>query len=107
MTNLIDQKEPYRPPPAQNEHANAVFTRSDKTYDPPVNPNSKTTVIHDDSEDEADEDEKEVESSSSKQAKSDPPPLKVYKSKLSYPQSLRKEKMEERYTKFIDLIKEV
>ncbi|GJQ90961.1 reverse transcriptase domain-containing protein [Tanacetum coccineum] len=47
------------------------------TYDPPVNPNSNTTVIHDDSEDEVDEAEKEVEPSSSKQTKSDPPPLKT------------------------------
>ncbi|GJV32306.1 hypothetical protein Tco_1392706 [Tanacetum coccineum] len=36
---------------------------SGKTYDPPVNPNAKTTIIHDDSEDEADEAEKEVEPS--------------------------------------------
>ncbi|GKB52994.1 hypothetical protein Tco_0903747 [Tanacetum coccineum] len=78
-----------------------------KTYDPPVNLNAKTTIIHDDSEDEADESEKEVESSSFKQTKSDPPPLKAYKPKISYPQCLRKEKMEERYAKFIDLIKEV
>nr|GEU37721.1 reverse transcriptase domain-containing protein [Tanacetum cinerariifolium] len=32
---------------------------SDKTYDPPVNPNAKTTVIYDDSKDEADEAKKE------------------------------------------------
>ncbi|GJV49067.1 hypothetical protein Tco_1439279 [Tanacetum coccineum] len=99
--------KPYRPPPARNEHVNVVFTRSSKTYDPPVNPNAKTTVLHDDSEDESDEAEKEVESSSSKQAKSDPPPLKAYKPKIPYPQRLRKENMEERYAKFIDLIKEV
>ncbi|GKC54435.1 reverse transcriptase domain-containing protein [Tanacetum coccineum] len=37
----------------------------------------------------------------------DPPPLKAYKPKIPYPQRLRKEKMEERYAKFIDLIKEV
>ncbi|GKE71278.1 hypothetical protein Tco_1529350, partial [Tanacetum coccineum] len=30
-------------------------------YDSPVNPNTKTTVIHDDSEDEVDETEKEIE----------------------------------------------
>ncbi|GJV84115.1 hypothetical protein Tco_1524013 [Tanacetum coccineum] len=56
---------------------------------------------------EADEAEKEVESSSSKQAKSDPPPLKAYKPKIPYPQPLRKEKMEEQYANFIDLIKDV
>nr|GEX74198.1 reverse transcriptase domain-containing protein [Tanacetum cinerariifolium] len=90
-----------------NEHVNAVFTRSGKTYDPPVNPNSKTTVIHNDSEDEADEAKNEVERSSSKQAKSDPPPLMSYKPKIPYPQCLCKEKMEEQYANFIDRIKEV
>ncbi|GJV94077.1 hypothetical protein Tco_1541890 [Tanacetum coccineum] len=38
-----------------------------------VNPNAKTTIIHDDSEDEVDEAEKEEEPSSSKQIKSNPP----------------------------------
>ncbi|GKF51178.1 hypothetical protein Tco_0147645 [Tanacetum coccineum] len=66
--------KPYRPPFARNKHVNAVFTWSGLRYDPLVNPNSKTTVIHDDSEDEVDEAKKEVESSSSKQTKSDPPP---------------------------------
>ncbi|GKF22819.1 hypothetical protein Tco_0075141 [Tanacetum coccineum] len=71
------------------------------------NPNAKTTILHDDSEDEADEAENVVEPSSSKQAKSDSPPLKAYKKKIPYPQRLHKEKMEERYAEFIDLIKEV
>ncbi|GJS56568.1 reverse transcriptase domain-containing protein [Tanacetum coccineum] len=31
--------KPYQPPQAQNEHVNAVFTQSGKSYDPPVNPN--------------------------------------------------------------------
>ncbi|GJZ00062.1 reverse transcriptase domain-containing protein [Tanacetum coccineum] len=88
-------------------HVNVVFTRSGKTYDPPVNLNAKTTTIYDDSEDEVDEAEKEVDPSSSKQAKSDPPPRKACKPKIPYPQRLRKEKMEEHYVKFIDLIKEV
>ncbi|GJX98584.1 hypothetical protein Tco_0355603 [Tanacetum coccineum] len=73
----------------------------------PINPNVTTTVIHDDCEDKVDKAEKELDSSSSKQTKSDPPPLKAYKLKILYPQRLRKEKMEERYAKFIDLIKEV
>ncbi|GJV83763.1 hypothetical protein Tco_1523661 [Tanacetum coccineum] len=61
--------KPYRPLSARNKHVNAIFTRSGLTYDSPVNPNAKITVIYDDSEDEVDEVEKEVESSSSKQAK--------------------------------------
>ncbi|GKD24989.1 hypothetical protein Tco_1231203, partial [Tanacetum coccineum] len=95
------------PPFARNEHVNVVFTWSGLTYDSAVNPNAKTTVIHDDSEDEVDEAEKELEPSSFKQIESDPPPLKAYKPKILYPQRLCKEKMEERYAKFIDLIKEV
>ncbi|GJW71527.1 hypothetical protein Tco_0128444 [Tanacetum coccineum] len=74
--------KPYRPPSAQNEHGNTVFTWSGLTYDSRVNPNTKTTVIHDDSEDEVDEAKKEVEPSSSKQTKYDPPPLKAYKLKI-------------------------
>ncbi|GJV30645.1 hypothetical protein Tco_1387093 [Tanacetum coccineum] len=74
--------KPYRPPSARNEHVNTVFTWSGLTYDSPLNPNAKTTVIHDDSEDEVDEAKKEVEPSSSKQTKYDPPPLKAYKPKI-------------------------
>ncbi|GJW93924.1 reverse transcriptase domain-containing protein [Tanacetum coccineum] len=102
--NLVDSPTNV---PLDQLHVNAIFTRSGLTYDLPVNPNAKTTVIHDDSEDEVDESEKEVESFSSKQTKYDPPPLKAYKPKIPYPQLLRKEKMEEHYAKFIDLIKEV
>ncbi|GKB88547.1 hypothetical protein Tco_0960819 [Tanacetum coccineum] len=80
--------KPYRPPSTQNEQVDAVFTRSGLTYDPSVNPNAKTTVIYDDSDDEVDKAEKEVEPSSSKQTKSDPLPLKAYKLKIPYPQRL-------------------
>ncbi|GJU22307.1 reverse transcriptase domain-containing protein [Tanacetum coccineum] len=103
----LTNDKPYRPPSPRNEQVNVVFTQSGLTYDSPVNPNAKTTVIHDNSEDEVDKAKKEVEPSSSKQTKSDPPPPKAYKLKIPYPQRLRKEKMEERYAQFIDLIKEV
>ncbi|GJW15705.1 reverse transcriptase domain-containing protein [Tanacetum coccineum] len=33
--------KPYQPPQARNEHVNAVFTRSGKSYDPPINPNDQ------------------------------------------------------------------
>nr|GEY45870.1 reverse transcriptase domain-containing protein [Tanacetum cinerariifolium] len=39
----------------QNEHMNVVFTQSGKTYDPPVNPNAKTTIVHDNSDEEEEE----------------------------------------------------
>ncbi|GJT29249.1 reverse transcriptase domain-containing protein [Tanacetum coccineum] len=60
-----------RPPPARNEHVNVVFTRSAKSYDPPVNPNDKPTLIHDDSDDEDDEAERKEEPFSSKPTQSD------------------------------------
>ncbi|GJT25423.1 hypothetical protein Tco_0895360 [Tanacetum coccineum] len=53
-------EKPYRPQPTRNEHTNFVFTRSGKTYNPPANPNTKTAVFLDDSEDEAEEVEKEA-----------------------------------------------
>ncbi|GJU94822.1 reverse transcriptase domain-containing protein [Tanacetum coccineum] len=104
---LSSNDKPNRPPHPRNEHVNVVFTRSGKSYDPPKNLNDKNTVINDDGEDEANKAEIEGEPSSSKQTKSDQPPLKVYKPKIPYPQRLRKEKMEEHYAKFINLIKEV
>ncbi|GJR61012.1 reverse transcriptase domain-containing protein [Tanacetum coccineum] len=100
-------EKPYRPSFTQNGHVNAVSTCSGKTYDPPVNPNDKTIIIHDDNEDEVDEAEIEEELSSFKPTKTDPAPLKSYKQKIPYPQCLYKEKMVERYAKFIDMIKEV
>ncbi|GKC39756.1 hypothetical protein Tco_1052140 [Tanacetum coccineum] len=100
-------EKPYRPPPARNEHVNAVFTRSGKTYDPPANPNTKTVVFLDNSEDEAEEVKKEAEPLPKKPTQTDTPPLKAYKPKIPYPQCLNKEKMEARYAKFLDMIKEV
>ncbi|GJV33856.1 hypothetical protein Tco_1394256 [Tanacetum coccineum] len=99
--------KPYRLSPARNEHMNAVFTRSGKTYDPPVNPNAKPAVFLDDSEDKAEEVEKEAEPLPKKPTHADPPPLKAYKLKIPHPQCLHKEKMEARYAKFFDMIKEV
>ncbi|GJW71538.1 hypothetical protein Tco_0128455 [Tanacetum coccineum] len=83
QTNLkpsSSNDKPYRPPPARNEHVNAIFTSSKKSYDQPENPNDRNTIIYDDSKDEADE---------AKERKN------------------RKEKMEGCYAKFIDMIKEV
>ncbi|GJZ85044.1 reverse transcriptase domain-containing protein [Tanacetum coccineum] len=46
----------YQPPHARNEHVNAIFTQSGKSYDPPTNPsnlqNDSETPINFDSEDE-------------------------------------------------------
>ncbi|GJW47683.1 hypothetical protein Tco_0079329 [Tanacetum coccineum] len=51
--------KPYQPPQAQNEHVNAVFTQSGKSYDPPTNPNGQQndseTLINFDSEEEEEE----------------------------------------------------
>ncbi|GJT21164.1 hypothetical protein Tco_0891101 [Tanacetum coccineum] len=49
----------YQPPQSRNEHVNAIFTRSGKSYDPPLNPNDQQknseTPINFDSDDEDDE----------------------------------------------------
>ncbi|GJU90546.1 hypothetical protein Tco_1302969 [Tanacetum coccineum] len=51
--------KPYQPPQAQNEHVNAVFRRSGKSYDPPDNPNDQQndseTPINFNRDDEDDE----------------------------------------------------
>ncbi|GJX54688.1 reverse transcriptase domain-containing protein [Tanacetum coccineum] len=100
-------EKPYRPPPARNEHVNAVFIRRGKTYNPPANPNTKTAVYLDDSEDEAKEVKKEAEPLPKKPIQTDKLPLKAYIPKIPYPQHLNKEKIEARYAKFLDMIKEV
>ncbi|GKB88364.1 hypothetical protein Tco_0960636 [Tanacetum coccineum] len=99
--------KPYRPLPVQNKHVNVVFTHSGKTYDLPINPNDKNTIIHGDNEDEAGEAEKKEEPSSSTPNKPNQPPLNAYTPKIPHPQHLRKEKIKELYVKFIDMIKEV
>nr|GEV93189.1 reverse transcriptase domain-containing protein [Tanacetum cinerariifolium] len=99
-------EKPYRLPPARNEHVNVVLTRSGKTYNPPANP-TKTPIYLNDSEDKAEEVEKEAEPLPKIPTQTDTPPLKAYKPKIPYPQCLNKEKLEARYSKFLDMIKEV
>nr|GEX07289.1 hypothetical protein [Tanacetum cinerariifolium] len=78
----------YQPPEVQNEQVNGVFTRSGKSYDPPINPNdqrndSETPIIFDDE----DEDEEPTPQPNPK----DPKPVadylisKPYKPKIPYP----------------------
>nr|GEW96093.1 reverse transcriptase domain-containing protein [Tanacetum cinerariifolium] len=72
-----------------------------------LNPNAKPAIFLDDSEDEADEVAKKAEPLPKKPTHADPLPLKAYKQKIPYPQRLHKEKMEARYAKFLEMIKEV
>ncbi|GJW15060.1 hypothetical protein Tco_0019193 [Tanacetum coccineum] len=88
---LPSNDKPYRPPPVQNKHLNVIFTHSGKTYDLPVNPNDKNTIIHGDNKDEAGEAEKKEEPSSSTPNKPNQPPLNAYTPKIPHPQCLRKE----------------
>ncbi|GJV00694.1 hypothetical protein Tco_1329964 [Tanacetum coccineum] len=97
----------YHLPPARTEHVNVVCTRGGKTYDPPSNTNDKITIINYDSDDEAEEKAKEDKLTPSTSKQTEPIPMKAYKSRIPYPQILRKEKMEEKYGKFINMIKEV
>ncbi|GJR52481.1 reverse transcriptase domain-containing protein [Tanacetum coccineum] len=98
----------YQPPQSRNEHVNAVFTRSGKSYNPPVNLNDQQdnskTPINFDSDDEDDEPTPQPKTQNPKPVKETPLP-KPYKPKIAYPQRLRKEKMEAQYRKFLDMIR--
>ncbi|GKE28203.1 reverse transcriptase domain-containing protein [Tanacetum coccineum] len=100
----------YQPPQARNEHVNVVFTRSGKSYNPPVNPNDQQdnyeTPVNFDSDDEDEEPTPQPKTQNSKIVKETPLP-KPYKQKIPYPQRLRKEKMEAQYEKCIDMIRVV
>nr|GEV48356.1 reverse transcriptase domain-containing protein [Tanacetum cinerariifolium] len=100
----------YQPPQARSKHVNAVFTRSGKTYNPPVNPNDQQdeskTPINFDSDDEDDEPTPQPKIQNPKPVKETLLP-KPYKPKISYPQLLRKEKIEAQHGKFLDMIRVV
>ncbi|GJR90547.1 reverse transcriptase domain-containing protein [Tanacetum coccineum] len=79
--------KPYQPPQARNEQVNVVFTRSGKSYDPPINlndqPNNSETPINFDSDDE-------------------------HKEPIPQPNPKDpKPKMEAQYGKFLDMIRTV
>ncbi|GJW86599.1 reverse transcriptase domain-containing protein [Tanacetum coccineum] len=101
----------YQPPQSRNEHVNAVFTRSGKSYNPPVNSNDQQTnsenpINFDDSDEEDEEPTSQPKIQNLKPVKETTLP-KPYKPKISYPQRLRKEKMEAQYGKFLDVIRAV
>ncbi|GJR01814.1 reverse transcriptase domain-containing protein [Tanacetum coccineum] len=95
---------------AQNEHVNAIFIQSGKTYDPPVNPNDhqndSEAPINFDNDVEDEEPTPKPKTQTPKPLKETPIP-KPYKPKIPYPQRLRKEKMEAQYGKFMDMIRVV
>ncbi|GJR70043.1 reverse transcriptase domain-containing protein [Tanacetum coccineum] len=99
--------KPYQPPQARKEHVNGVFTRSGKSYDPPINPNNQPndaeTPVNFDSEDEEEECAPQPKPKTPKPVKETPIP-KPYKPRIPYPQRLKKEKMEAQYGKFLDMI---
>ncbi|GJS41191.1 reverse transcriptase domain-containing protein [Tanacetum coccineum] len=100
----------YQPPQARNEHVNAVFTRSGKSYNPPDNPddqqNNSKNPINFHSDDEKDEPKPQPKTQPTKPVKEIPLP-KPYKPKIPYPQCLKKEKMEAQYGKFLDMFRAV
>ncbi|GJV54551.1 reverse transcriptase domain-containing protein [Tanacetum coccineum] len=101
----------YQPPQSRNEHVNAVFTRSGKSYNPPVNSNDQQTnsenpINFDDSDEEDEEPTPQPKIQNPKPVKETTLP-KPYKPKIPYPQRLRKEKMEAQYGKFLDVIRAV
>ncbi|GJS36779.1 reverse transcriptase domain-containing protein [Tanacetum coccineum] len=99
----------YQPPQSHNEHVNVVFTRSGKSYNPPISQNDQQdnseNFVNLDSDDE-DEPTPQPKTQDPKPVKETPLP-KPYKPKIPYPQRLRKEKMEAQYEKFLDIIRVV
>nr|GEV31817.1 reverse transcriptase domain-containing protein [Tanacetum cinerariifolium] len=83
---------------------------SGKSYDPLINrndqPNDYETRSNFDSEDEDEVPTPQPRPKYPKPVKENPIP-KLYKSKIPYPQRLRKEKMETQYGKFLDMIRAV
>ncbi|GJU87706.1 reverse transcriptase domain-containing protein [Tanacetum coccineum] len=100
----------YQPPQARNDHVNAMFTRSGKSYNPPDNlndqQNNSENPINFDSDDEDDKPTPQPKTQPIKPIKETSLP-KPYKPKIPYPQCLRKEKMEAQYRKFLDMIRTV
>ncbi|GJV41036.1 hypothetical protein Tco_1419476 [Tanacetum coccineum] len=100
----------YQPSQSRNEHVNAVFTRSGKSYNLPVNLNNQQenseTPINFDSDDEDIEPTPQPKTQNPKPVKETPLP-KPHKLKIPYPQCLKKEKMEAQYEKFLDMIRTV
>ncbi|GJS67480.1 reverse transcriptase domain-containing protein [Tanacetum coccineum] len=99
----------YQPPQARNEHVNAIFTRSGKSYNLLDNPNEQNkseNPINFDSDFEDDEPTQQPKTQPPKQVKETLLP-KPYKPKILYPQRLRKEKMEAQYGKFLDMIRAI
>ncbi|GKD88276.1 hypothetical protein Tco_1363783, partial [Tanacetum coccineum] len=97
----------YQPLQSRNEHVNAVFTRSAKSYNLPDNPddqqNNFENPINFDSDDEDDEPTPEPKTKPVKETLL----TKPYKPKILYPQRLRKEKIEAQYGKFLDMIRAI
>nr|GEV61739.1 reverse transcriptase domain-containing protein [Tanacetum cinerariifolium] len=101
----------YQPPQARNEHVNVVFTRSGKSYNPPVKSsdqqNDSENPINFDSDDEEDEEPTPQPKTKNPKPVMETPLPKPYKPKILYPQRLRKEKIEAQYGKFLDIIRVV
>ncbi|GJU62524.1 hypothetical protein Tco_1244359 [Tanacetum coccineum] len=95
---------------ARNEHVNAIYTRRGKSYDPPTNPNNSQnqndSQAHIDFNSDDEDEEPTPQPQTPKPNKEAPTPM-PYKPRISYPQRLRKEKMEAQYKKFLDMIHDV
>ncbi|GJR00442.1 hypothetical protein Tco_0523426 [Tanacetum coccineum] len=87
-----------------------VYQELGKSYDPPDNPNDQQnnskTPINFDSDDEDEEPTPQPKTKPPKPVKEMSLP-KPYKPKIPNPQRLRKEKMEARYEKFLEMIRAV
>ncbi|GJV73156.1 reverse transcriptase domain-containing protein [Tanacetum coccineum] len=81
----VHNSKTYQPPQSGNEHVYAVFTRSGKSYNPPINPNDQQndseTPINFDSDEEDEEPKPQLKTQNTKPVKETPLP-KPYKPKI-------------------------
>ncbi|GJW20691.1 reverse transcriptase domain-containing protein [Tanacetum coccineum] len=107
-----NSSKPSTPTQARNEHVNAVFTRSGRSYDPPINPNNPENQKDFQNPVNFNSDDENEESTPTPQPKAPKPTTEIptpipYKPRIPYPQRLRKEIMEAQYEKFLDMIRAV
>ncbi|GJS81664.1 hypothetical protein Tco_0748205 [Tanacetum coccineum] len=97
----------YQPPQSHNEDVNALFTRSGKTYDSPVNLNDQQNDSENHINFDSDEEDLNLHHNQNPKPVKETPLPKPYKPKIPYLQRLRKEKMEAQYGKFLDMIRAI
>nr|XP_043627943.1 uncharacterized protein LOC122599488 [Erigeron canadensis] len=103
----------YKGPQHRNEAVNAISTRSRKVVSSPIDKSCVSNVspqveqFDEEFDEEVEMESPPVTNSVPKATPIKEPEVKPYKPKIPFPQRLRKEKIQEQYNKFFDMIKSV